>query len=414
MPTLFKRPTSTPEVHQLQRDTTELLHDHRVKVALNKLCPCRKSESVEQTLARRDGLRATFKSDADLIAAAGRPDKTTAATYQKRGLGVVKAAQKTKVDVWEVVEKRSKSVDSWYTCKAAVQFFLTEQIAGYKQLINTWYAERRPGVTLPANPVPRSHFEAALTYLPFFASALAATPEGHPPSKFGEGGHKRGLNSKSGSITRRPDDWREQLASTMFGDMKLLFLIQCVTGCRPIELQKGVQVVLTANDELLFSVNGAKLSKHAGQSLRAGRIGAKEGIAGELAKLLTVALPVESAPLIGKVDTYRKMVARCAEKHFPSKEASRRVTAYSVRHQMRTDLRSSGVSREETAEMMGHATTKSATYYGTGGRAGKGAVKLRQVSATRPVKQRAAHRPKNKRAAVSVAPSAARKPKPRT
>ena len=75
------------------------------------------------------------------------------------------------------------------------------------------------------------------------------------------------------------------------------------------------------------------------------------------------------------------------------------------------------MSREKTAEMMGHSTMKSATYYGAGARAGKGAVKLSRVSATRPVKQRAAHPGQSKRAKATTvsagAPTAARKPKPR-
>ena len=415
MSTHFKRPISRDELHQLQRDTTALLRKHRVRVALNKLCPRHKSEDAAATAARREAFRESFKSDDALIAAAGQPAKETVSRYFKRGRGVFEEAHADGVDVWQLVLDRSSSVDSWYTFKAGLQFFLIQQVSRFKRIIDDWDSGKRPAPTDATYAEAKQLALLAPTYLPALANALAATPEGGAPEKFEQGGHKRCLNSKSWSIKRRADDWREQIASIMEGDMKLLFLMHSVTGCRPVELKNGVTVELTANDEILFAVKGAKLGKHSGQSLRSGRIEVKTGVAGELAKLLTVGQPLTSAPLIGKVDTYRKSVARTAERVFPGGSVNRRLTGYSLRHQMKADLRAMGLSREKMAEALGHATTKSATYYGTGGRAGKGAVTLRQVSATRPVKQRVPHRPKGKRAEAnaSVSPSVTPKLKPR-
>jgi integrase len=414
MTTEFKVPNSPDEVLQLQRDTTQLLHDQRVKVALNKLCPRHRSDDEARTAEKRRELRAGFNSDKELIAAAGRPAPVTAARYRVRAKGVFADAQQMQCSVWKLVEERSRNVDSWYTFKAGMRFFLMEKVGQAKKVIDEWRAARRAGT--PA-PFPKSTFDYAIRLLPALATALAATPDGAPPEKYKSGGSRPGVNSKAASIKGRPDDWREQVAATMEGSTKLLFLMQCVTGCRPAELKRGMSVMLAEHGELEFSVAGAKVGKYAGQPLREGGIEAKNGVAGELAKMLKVGLRVDSAPLMDVVNTYCRLVARRAEKVFPTKKANRRLSAYSSRHQLRADLRGSGVSREKTAQMMGHTTTKSATYYGTGGRAGRGAVKLSQVSATRPVKQRATYPGQTRQAKATTAsagaPETVRKPKPR-
>ncbi|MBX3619363.1 MAG: hypothetical protein KF891_05150 [Rhizobacter sp.] len=411
MSTKFKFPGSVEEEYQLQRDTTRLLREHRLRIAMNKLCPRNRSDDAEQTAQKRRAVLARFQTEEGVIAATDGPAPETALRWRKRAKKVFKQARDAHRDVWGLVEERSGNIDSWYAFKAQLQFYLVEELSGAKRDFDLLCAERRRGA-LDAEGL--EGLSASVLLLLAYANALAATPEGRP-EKFNGGGSKRSPNSKSASIKRRPDDWRERVAATMEGDLKLLYLMQCVTGCRPAELKSGVSVELLADGELEFSVMGAKLGKHAGQPVRKGTVDSRTGVASELAKLLRVGVPVASTPLIGLVDTYRKQVSRRSEKAFPEKKTTRRLTAYSARHQLRVDLRASGTSREKTAEMMGHATTKSATYYGIGGRAGSGAVKLAQVSATRPVKQRAAHPGQTKRADATTtgAPTTPRSPKMR-
>jgi hypothetical protein len=158
MATVFKVPASMDELHQLQRETTHLLRDQRVKIALNKLCPRHKSDDADQTAAKRLELRAKFKSDEELIAAAGKPARATAARYLKRATGVFADARQMGCDVWKLVEERSH-VDSWYTFKAGMQFFLVAKVAESKNALDMWFAAKRAGA--PA-PFPRATYDHAI------------------------------------------------------------------------------------------------------------------------------------------------------------------------------------------------------------------------------------------------------------
>ena len=258
MTAVFKVPTSVEEMFQLQRETTHLLREHRIKIALNKLCPRHKSEDAVRTAEKRRELRAKLKTDDELIAAAGSPAPTTAVRYFKRAQAAFSEACKVGVDIWMLVEERSSNADSWYTFKAGVQFYLVKMVEEYKRKLDEWFAARR---AQKPQPYSRETFDHVMHMLPLLAKALAATPDGASPEKFEGGGSKRSPNSKSASIRRRPEDWREQVAATMEGDLRLLYLMQCVTGCRPAELRPPVAVCPTyAGDVVVRALARALVS----------------------------------------------------------------------------------------------------------------------------------------------------------
>lgn len=400
----FRAPTSRAECEDLQRETTELLRQHRRLVAINKLCPKR------MTAAQREAVLAQFDSDRDLIAAAGQPEQETARKYRNRGRRYLEDAIAGDRDIWALVAERSNTRDSWYTARAAAHFYLLEAAVMAKRAIDAWY---RAAATKATTDDLRVMFLQATKLLPAVANAIAATPFGGPPEKFqGSGKSKRPVNSKSASIRNVPDDWRVQVANGLGGSVKLLYLLQCVTGCRPAELKKGVAAVRKDDGNLEFTVMGAKVGKHSGQQERHIVVAASDGVALELRRLLSVGSPVQSRELIGKVNTYCKAVARCGKKLFPEKKTNKQLTAYSARHQYKNDIRDAGLSREEIAKAMGHATTKSSSYYGTRVKSGGGAVKPRSVNATRKVKVRSAH-PNADRALKVRNPGAVSPAKPR-
>lgn len=376
----FKVPTTLGELHQLQRETTELVIQHRRRVALNKLCPRRMSE------AQRQAVEAKYKTTSELIEAAGRPAQETARKHRQRGEKVFMDAMADGLDVWDLVAARSNTVDSWYTARAALHFYLIEMAGTTKREIDMWDAARRANKLTNAM---QDDFHAACNTLPAYANALAATPFGQLPDKFkGEGKSKRAVNSKSHSLRGRPDDWREKVAAQLSGDRRLLFLIQCVSGCRPVELARGVRVVLLPSGELSLVVQGAKLTKHAGQPFRSLSVGTEDGVARELARLLGPGGMVDSTQLIGSVDAHRKAVARAGQKAFPAKSNNKKLASYSARNQFKSNAKAAGLSPVQVAKAMGHSTTRSGAYYGGGARSGKGAVTLRNVNAARAVKPR--------------------------
>lgn len=401
---LFRVPKTLAEVHELQRDTTELLRIHRRKVALNKLYPRRTPAAVQEA-----GLT-KFKSERELLVAAGEPSPDTARMYRQRGRELFESALVAERDVWAVVADRSNTPGSWYTARAALNFYLVETVTLAKRAIDGWFVAKAKG---PVSVEDEYTFKQACKLLPAAARALSESPYGRLPDKLkSEGRVKRPTNSKSASLRSMPNDWREQVAASLTGNRQLLYLIECVAGCRPKELKKGVTVLLRDDGDLELIVVGAKLGKDSGQPFRRIVVAASSGVAARLAKLLTVGTKVSSKPLIGAVDTYRKAIARAGAKVFPRRNVSRQVTAYSVRHQFKNNIRDAGFNRTQVAEAMGHVTTKSAAYYGTRVPSGAGGVTPRSVEATRKVKLRQAHPSKASPAGASVkshAPSSVRR-----
>jgi len=204
------------------------------------------------------------------------------------------------------------------------------------------------------------------------------------------------------------------------GELQLAYLIQAISGCRNEEILKGVSVVLLPDGLLDVTVAGAKVGKHAGQLQRSFTVAVNSGgVAAMLGALLEGNVPVNSSQLLAgedrekTKDKYRKAVARASQSVFPPKKGKQGLSAYSLRHQFKKDV-STSADRETVAKAMGHSTTRSATYYGAGGKAGGGTVTPLNVKATRPVKQRLsihAKASKTQRAAIGAAVRKGSKPK---
>jgi integrase len=369
-------------VMQMQRETGALLRAHRRKVALNKLLPKGTPEQREVALG---GL-----SDDQLLAMVTKVHVATAATYRSRARSVYEDAQKLGVNVWRLVDERAGNVDSWYTFKAGLQHYLEEEVVSAKRALDAWQRDRKAhGPSTTSNDTGK----AILKRLGRFADALEAVPATAPVRFKGDGRSKRhATKSKSRSITAVSPIWREQAVEHMSGDLRLLFLLQCTTGCRPQELANGVQVRLLRDGSLVARVKGAKTSRVAGQPVRSIRLRTSDGVVHLLAKELKVGVTLHSKSLaLGQVDTYGVRVARACAKAYPERKRQRRLSAYSARHQFKADLVAAGWPRDEIAMAMGHSTTRSGTAYGKGGKSGGGGVKPVAVKARRPVKQRSPH-----------------------
>ena len=372
-----------------------------MRIALSKLSPRGATEATQQAILARYG------TDDALFAAAGAPSEATLRTYRRDGKRLIHLAIESRRDVWWLVEERAKHPKTWYALKAAVQHQLIELMGGCKNVIGKWF---RADAKMRADHVLLAAYRHAPATLVALANFLDATPVGGLPPKFA-GMSGCSVNSKSASIRRKPANWREQVAATMTGTLKLAYLIQAVTGCRNEEMVNGVDVVLLDGGMLEFTIAGAKVGKHAGQPTRSFRVAVgSSGIATMLGAMLRVDSTVHTTQLLvgedrDKVkDAYRKAVARTSQRAFRPKKATQGLSAYSLRHQMKKDAGES-LSREDLAKAMGHTSTRSACAYGNGGKAGGSAVAPLDVKATRAVKQRASIHAT--RAQKSAAPASA-------
>jgi integrase len=187
--------------------------------------------------------------------------------------------------------------------------------------------------------------------------------------------------SKRTGLKRLPDDWRERFwrAVPQNSKYRMAIAASIVTGVRPAELVKGVDVRATPNGDLTFDIRGAKT---------------QGGRYGQVARRLTVEAPgivgdfirraLEGVPSIKvRVDDARlfgNQVSAFGRKCWPRKEE--RISPYSMRHQFAADLKAS-VDPDAVSLALGHAVADTAQHYGTARQSKKGGAKLLAVETTR-------------------------------
>ena len=215
-------------------------------------------------------------------------------------------------------------------------------------------------------------------------------------------------NSKKSSIQKLPTDWREALLSAMakskfYDGVRVLGLV----GCRLSELKNGV-VVSVDGESVSITIAGSKIDQ-------------KRGI-GQVERtiIFKASDPLVSGLKSGvvKVDgRISESIARHAEDlGFTG------VTGYSFRHQVASDLKSSGYSQRSIACALGHQAMKSQEGYGN---SGAGRSLDVEVSATSEPRKAPAPKKKDEPAAITFTlqrnfsakvitpPPAPSRPKPR-
>lgn len=345
----YEKPKNRAEMRELKAGVTDLLRMHEREVIVRKL---------EALGINPDSL----PNDAARLEAAGKPKPQTVASYRRRAAGLMTRAFESDVDVWSVVEARTSTAASWYAAKAALQHYLVAELRRHKNCLDEWEsAAGRNAVSAELG----QRFKAALEAFHLLAKSLATMPRELPASFRQAGGGKRRRSSKSRSLTGLPSNWRLTVASTLPGGLELTYLVQCVTGCRPVELN-DVTVRLGPDGQLYTKVLGAKVRTNAGQPERRLRVSADSPIAQRLVELVRGAGGEIKPGLLGgrSVDSYRKLISRRGAKLFGKRAPMRRPTAYSTRHQFKVDAVAAGFSRPNLAAAMGHRTEKSAVYYG--------------------------------------------------
>lgn len=138
--------------------------------------------------------------------------------------------------------------------------------------------------------------------------------------------------------------------------------VLALTGCRPAELMKGVEITTRKkkNGELavLVTIQGAKVSETRGQATRTVAFLAQGSASSGLAELCAER---GGKFVLGTTDADYRSLNRALEKHD--------LSCYSFHHQVGSELKtaiSTGkMTPESAAQVMGHRTTESLSYYGT-------------------------------------------------
>lgn len=189
--------------------------------------------------------------------------------------------------------------------------------------------------------------------------------------------------SKKQSLAGLPDNWRQKLASRL-PKYRLPFLVAAASGCRPDELHNGVRLS-TKDGKIRIFIHGSKVTATSGQPDRTVLL-VIDKTHGSISRQLYEA--IESGVDEVKIDSaklFSGAIRDAARREWKSKKID--LSAYSLRHQFSADLKGAEFSAEQIAVLLGHVTTKTASYYGDRRQARGGIEVVVDISSCHPVRQ---------------------------
>ena len=383
----------------------------------------RPATSQRTTAVRPDVLKGREKIDSWLRGEAGvilgaAVSPKTVEQYKRNGARLHAAREKGKpVDL----SKHEGSSATFYAYRAAVRWYAaTEGIKAVRE----YSAAAKFGLEdAKAAAWQRVlHFAADLVQYPKDAKpglpnaehvALGlddAKPEGAPTrAKRERGGgdvakRETAKLKAANGIARRCPDWRARVWARLVAINSPWLdhtAIAALTGARPEELRTA-QVRRTAQG-IEIGITGAKVSDTKGQPWRVFAL--RDDGSDEYAHMLSIASKAwKQIPLPEGVtdypDAFSAALARAGAQVLPG---DHRLSGYVYRHAFASDLKADGASREQLAQALGHAVTKTQDAYGRaiGGAAGR---RLVSVSAAREV--RATHDTRYTNPAPQISPQA--------
>jgi len=169
--------------------------------------------------------------------------------------------------------------------------------------------------------------------------------------------------SKKALTRKLPIGWRDKIFQTAFDKQSkhmLAIAIMICSGCRPKELQNGINLKLdpeTAEIHILITC-----AKKQGHKVEVRRFTIKNN-SQAFNYLLSQLLFHEGQMLLRDIN-YKAVsseVGRLSEKVIDPKTA--KISPYSFRHCFSGDLHAEKLSREEIAQALGHKTDKTQSYY---------------------------------------------------
>lgn len=319
------------------------------------------------------------------------------------------------------LSKHTGSASTFYAYRAAVRWYAATH--GAQAVRDYDNARRREDEAAKVEAWQRVlHFAADLVQYPKDAKpglpnpehvALGlddAKPEGAPTRARRERGggdvakRETAKLKAANGIAKRCPDWRARVWARLVAINSPWLdhtAIAALTGARPEELRTAQ--VLKTREGIEIAITGAKVSDKKGQPWR--KFSLRDDGSDEYAHMLKIASKTwKPIPLPDGVtdypDAFSAALARAGAQVLPG---NHRLSGYVYRHAFASDLKADGASREQIAQALGHAVTKTQDAYGRaiGGAAGR---RLVSVSAAREV--RATHDTRYTNPAPQIAPQA--------
>jgi integrase len=192
--------------------------------------------------------------------------------------------------------------------------------------------------------------------------------------------------SKKTSLSKLPIYWRELMVQESTGKFKIPMMVALMTGARPDEFEKGIQLKLVQGS-LYVKIQGAKVKEDAGQEYRIFKL-ADHDITDELTKLFVH---------VNKGNSLTTHMRKVGEKLWPRRKES--ITCYTARHSMAAHCKEAifkGADPDLVSQVLGHIVDKTASYYGNRFQSGGASVVPSDVQVPKPIKHISAQRNANR------------------
>ena len=284
--------------------------------------------------------------------------ESTHAQYEKEFLNIIKNCESIQSAIQKICDTRKKA--TFFKRKYAVMTLLSEQIQTRISGIET------------ANDTEQQ-LEMLDTLLSFGAQIEAMGVA--CPIK-----DKVARKSKRQDLRGLPSDWREQLIERMHGSVNYLpGLVLAISGCRPAELKKGIQIVINDN-MMVIKIPGAKLGKNKGQPERIieYRLPATNKLVSRLEEEIKYSGSIEIS--INNPNSFCSAITYYGRQTFPGRRKA--ITPYCLRHSFTSDLKRNLGDTDDVSRALGHQVDRTKSSYGQTQMGTPGGLAPETISAT--------------------------------
>lgn len=280
---------------------------------------------------------------------------------------IAKALETTKKSTWQ--SNRAALV---YKARAGLEKFLAKQDE---------LQRRNKTLMLVEDSVDLSDWKEEVAKVNQWREALHSILNAKLPT---EGRSNR--HTKRQDMRGLPDDWREQIISRM-PRYQPAVLVAAVTGCRPSELVKGVELSIR-DGYLVARIQGAKVDIVGGKGQEwrelSWPIEHENNMVQDLVKR-TIEANGCLKVTVTSASNFSNAMSQAAFRIWPHRKAP--ITPYCMRHQAAADMKSSGeLCGTDISAALGHSSDVTKSTYGHSSMGKKGGVSPTGVLAACPVK----------------------------
>jgi len=190
--------------------------------------------------------------------------------------------------------------------------------------------------------------------------------------------------TKRKDLWKLPENWREMLVERM-PNYRLAVAVSALSGCRPVEIERGDVTVFLRNGLLTVRIGGAKMGENSGQEWR--ELTWKMPSTNPLAVLVGRMAWEKGGGMLVEIPSAKafsgamRSAGRRAFPGFPEE-----ITPYSMRHQVASDMKAADLG-DEISSALGHSAADTRGSYGAF-EFGNGSMAPDRVEAARPIKHK--------------------------